>query len=46
MVARADKLKQPDKQELAMQKKIFPDFVPPMMTQSAKESFDSRDWII
>jgi len=28
-----------------MQKKTFPDFVPPMMAQSAKEAFDSPDWI-
>ena len=28
-----------------MQKKTFPDFVPPMMAQSAKEPFDSPDWI-
>jgi ATP-dependent DNA ligase len=28
-----------------MQKKTFPDFVPPMMAQSAKEPFDSQDWI-
>jgi bifunctional non-homologous end joining protein LigD len=29
-----------------MQKKTFPDFVSPMMAQSAKEPFDSVDWII
>jgi bifunctional non-homologous end joining protein LigD len=28
-----------------MPKKTFPDFVPPMMAQSAKEPFDSPDWI-
>jgi bifunctional non-homologous end joining protein LigD len=28
-----------------MQKKTFPDFVSPMMAQSAKEPFDSPDWI-
>jgi bifunctional non-homologous end joining protein LigD len=28
-----------------MHKKIFPDFVPPMTAQSAKEPFDSEDWI-
>jgi hypothetical protein len=28
-----------------MQKKTCPDFVPPMMAHSAKEPFDSRDWI-
>ncbi|MBV8731497.1 MAG: hypothetical protein JO336_16945 [Acidobacteriia bacterium] len=28
-----------------MQKKTFPGFVPPMMAQSAKEPFDSPDWI-
>src|SRR6516162_1914563 len=28
-----------------MQKKTSPGFVPPMMAQSAKEPFDSRDWI-
>jgi hypothetical protein len=26
-----------------MQKKTFPDFVPPMMAQSAKDPFDSQD---
>ena len=28
-----------------MQQKTFPDFVPPMMAHSAKEPFDSPDWI-
>jgi ATP-dependent DNA ligase len=28
-----------------MQKKTFPDFVSPMMAQSAMEPFDSPDWI-
>jgi bifunctional non-homologous end joining protein LigD len=28
-----------------MPKKIFPDFVPPMMAESAKAPFDSPDWI-
>jgi bifunctional non-homologous end joining protein LigD len=28
-----------------MPKKAFPDFIPPMMAESAKASFDSRDWI-
>jgi bifunctional non-homologous end joining protein LigD len=28
-----------------MPKETFPDFVPPMMAQSAKEPFDSVDWI-
>jgi bifunctional non-homologous end joining protein LigD len=28
-----------------MQKKIFPDSVSPMTAQSAKEPFDSPDWI-
>jgi ATP-dependent DNA ligase len=28
-----------------MRKKTFPTFVPPMMAQSAKEPFDSPDWI-
>jgi hypothetical protein len=28
-----------------MQKKSFPDLVSPMMAQSAKEPFDSPDWI-
>src|SRR5215472_19108352 len=28
-----------------MPKKAFPDFVPPMMAESAKSPFDSPDWI-
>jgi bifunctional non-homologous end joining protein LigD len=28
-----------------MQKKFFPEFVPPMMAESAKAAFDSPDWI-
>ena len=28
-----------------MPKKTFPDFVPPMMAESAKNPFDSPDWI-
>jgi bifunctional non-homologous end joining protein LigD len=28
-----------------MPKKTFPDFVPPMMAESAKAPFDSPDWI-
>jgi bifunctional non-homologous end joining protein LigD len=28
-----------------MAKKTFPTFVPPMMANSAKEPFDSPDWI-
>ena len=28
-----------------MPKKIFPDFVPPMMAESAKAPFDSLEWI-
>jgi ATP-dependent DNA ligase len=28
-----------------MAKKTFPSFIPPMMANSAKEPFDSPDWI-
>jgi hypothetical protein len=28
-----------------MSKPTFPDFVPPMMAESAKAPFDSPDWI-
>jgi hypothetical protein len=28
-----------------MLKKTFPEFVPPMMAESAKAPFDSPDWI-
>jgi bifunctional non-homologous end joining protein LigD len=28
-----------------MPKKTLPDFVPPMMAESAKEPFDGPDWI-
>jgi bifunctional non-homologous end joining protein LigD len=31
--------------QFAMQKKTFPDFVPPIMAQSVKGPFDSQDWI-
>jgi hypothetical protein len=28
-----------------MVKQTFPDFVPPMMAESAKTPFDSQEWI-
>jgi bifunctional non-homologous end joining protein LigD len=30
---------------VSMAKKTFPDFVPPMMAESAKSPFDSTDWV-
>jgi ATP-dependent DNA ligase len=30
---------------ISMPKKAFPEFVPPMMAESAKQPFDSPDWI-